>query len=70
MAPVWFARDNDDILVIGRKHSSWVRNILANPKVSLVIDDPSPPQAKVNVSGEAKVLEGPVIEGRWVKIAA
>jgi PPOX class probable F420-dependent enzyme len=69
VTPVWFAREGDSILVIGRKHSSWVKNILNNPKVSLVIDDPDPPQPKVHVSGEAKVLEGPVVNGRWVEIA-
>ena len=69
VAPVWFARDKGSILVIGRKHSRWVRNILADPKVSVVIDDPSPPQAKVNLSGKANILEGPVVKGRWVKIA-
>jgi general stress protein 26 len=69
VAPMWFAHEDNNILVIGRKHSSWVQNILRNPKVSLVIDDPISPQPKIHITGTAKVLEGPVVEGRWIEIA-
>lgn len=69
VAPMWFAREDNNIIVIGRKHSRWVKNILKNPRVSLVIDDPHPPQPKVHVTAEAKVIEGPVVNGKWVEIA-
>lgn len=69
VTPMWFAREGNNILVIGRKHSSWVKNILRNPKVALVIDDPNPPQAKLHVWGKAKKLEGPIVNGKWVEIA-
>ncbi|MDG6990071.1 MAG: pyridoxamine 5'-phosphate oxidase family protein [Nitrososphaerota archaeon] len=69
VTPAWFAYEKGRILLVGRKHSSWVKNILKNKKVSLVIDDPDPPQPKVHVTGEAQVLEGPVVNGKWVKIA-
>ncbi len=69
VTPMWFAHEGNNILVIGRKHSSWVQNVKHNPKVALVIDDPNPPQPKVHVWGEAKFLEGPVVNGRWVEVA-
>ena len=69
VAPMWFAREGNNILVIGRKHSSWVANVLRDPRVAVVIDDPAPPQAKVHIWAKAKKLEGPTVKGRWVEIA-
>jgi|BEDMetMinimDraft_2_1075160.scaffolds.fasta_scaffold01427_3 nitroimidazol reductase NimA-like FMN-containing flavoprotein (pyridoxamine 5'-phosphate oxidase superfamily) len=66
---VWFAYKNNLIYVIGRMRSEWVSHILNNPRVHVLIDEYTPPYARVHITATAKVIEGPVVDGKWVDIA-
>ena len=72
VTPVWFeyVPDRKVFYIIGRKHSHYVDYIRTDPRVSLSIDMPKAPSARVLVQGKAAIIEGPIgREGRWVEIA-
>jgi len=69
VAPVWFAYKDNMIYLVGREKAEWVKNILANPRVHLLIDEYNPPYARIHIISTAKVIEGPVVGGSWVEIA-
>jgi general stress protein 26 len=53
IAPVYFKYDNGDIVMGTQDISRKVRNIKRNPKVTLLIDNQTPPWKGVLIYGEA-----------------
>lgn len=71
VVPAWFEWDADEgaFWFIARERSAWAKHIVANPKVAVSIDDEAAPYRKVQVQGEAEIIEEPNIGGAWVPIA-
>ena len=57
--PVWFALDGDDILINFGQDTVKGRNLLADPRATVVVEDPAPPFAFVSVEGVADLLSDP-----------
>ena len=58
VAPIWIALDDDDSLVFTTGADTVKgRNILADPRVSLCVDDQRPPFAFVVIEGRAEISE-------------
>ena len=66
VVPVWYYWDGKSCYVVGRKKASWVADIKSEPRVSIVIDDATPPYPKVIMEGKAKVV-GTTLED-WIDI--
>lgn len=64
IAPVYFKYDNGDIVMGTQDISRKVRNIKRNPKVTLLIDNQSPPWKGVLIYGEAELDYEDVIAKR------
>jgi PPOX class probable F420-dependent enzyme len=57
-APVWFALDGDDTVVFMTGAGTVKgRNILAEPRVAICVDDGHPPFAFVVIEGTAEISE-------------
>ena len=56
-APVWFLWDGEQIIVYSRPNTAKVRNVAANPRVSLVIDDTRGGGDVIRVEGTAAIAE-------------
>lgn len=57
-SPVWFLWDADEFLVYAQPHSWKVRNIRANPKVSLHLNSDEQGGRVVTFEGSARFAEG------------
>lgn len=55
VAPVWFLMDSDDVVLSTGEDTVKGRNLQADPRVSLSVDDQSPPYAFVVLSGIARL---------------
>ena len=65
VVPVWYHWDGSAFWIVGRKKSRWAEFLEADPRVSLVIDEPVPPIRKVICDGKAEMIEkgiGPFLE--------
>ncbi|MFF9911577.1 PPOX class F420-dependent oxidoreductase [Streptomyces sp. NPDC013457] len=54
---VWVARDGDDLLISSQDGRRKVRNIQADPRVSLLVYDVEDPQLYAEIRGTATVTE-------------
>ena len=66
VVPVWYDWDGKYCYVVGRKKSSWVKNIERDPRVTILIDGADPPYPKVILEGKAEII-GEEAED-WVEI--
>jgi PPOX class probable F420-dependent enzyme len=57
VVPIWFVLDGDDIVLTTGADTVKGRNIRRDGRVSLCVDDESPPYSFVMVEGEATVGE-------------
>lgn len=64
IAPVYFKYDNGDIIMGTQDVSHKVRNIKANPQVTVLIDNQSPPFKGVLIYGSAELEYEDVIAKR------
>jgi Pyridoxamine 5'-phosphate oxidase len=65
VVPLWYHWDGESFWVVGRKRSEWAHYLVADPRVSLVVDEPEPPIRKVICEGTAVIVEaavGPYLE--------
>jgi hypothetical protein len=69
VVPTWFEYADGGYYIIPRERSAWARYVQHDGRVSLCIDENEPPQRRVLVKGEARVVEEPNVGGRWVEIA-
>jgi hypothetical protein len=60
IVPVWYHWDGAAFWVVARERSEWAHYLAADPRVSLVVDEPTPPIRKVICEGTATVAETPV----------
>ncbi len=64
MAPVIFKYENGEFIIGTADANRRVRNIMRNPAVSLLIDDPAPPFKAVLVYGKAELDHNDVLQKR------
>lgn len=57
-SPVWFLWEEDEFLVYAQPHSWKVRNIRANPQVSLHLNSDAEGGQVVTFEGSARIAEG------------
>jgi len=62
LVPVWFLWDGDTVLVYSQPDNQKVRNLRANPQVTLAIDDTKGGGDVVLVEGEATLADAPATE--------
>ncbi|MEV8585823.1 PPOX class F420-dependent oxidoreductase [Streptomyces sp. NPDC051180] len=71
VVPVWFVLDGDDFVFNTGKGTVKGRNLARDGRVSLCVDDDTPPFAFVTLSGRAEITEEPAELLRWAtRIAA
>jgi nitroimidazol reductase NimA-like FMN-containing flavoprotein (pyridoxamine 5'-phosphate oxidase superfamily) len=68
VVPTWFQFKDGGFYIIPRERSAWARMLERDPRCYLTIDEPDTLR-KVMVKGEAEMIEGPNVGGRWVEIA-
>ena len=61
--PVWHEYDDRHFYVASWGGSKWANYLLANPRVSLTIDEPWPPMRRVSAHGFAQPLENDDLPG-------
>jgi DNA-binding IclR family transcriptional regulator/nitroimidazol reductase NimA-like FMN-containing flavoprotein (pyridoxamine 5'-phosphate oxidase superfamily) len=61
--PVWHEYDQSDFYVASWGGSKWADYLVANPRVSLTIDEPWPPLRRVSAQGSAQPLENDDLPG-------
>jgi PPOX class probable F420-dependent enzyme len=67
--PVWYEYRNGKIYIVARKRSEYVKHVINDKRVAVLIDRPEPPYTRVLILGNAKIVEGPATKGKWVEIA-
>lgn len=65
VAPVWFDLDGDDLVFSTSERSVKGRNLIADPRLSICVDDDQPPFAFVIVEGKAQLSRDPVALRTW-----
>ncbi|MGH3692657.1 MAG: PPOX class F420-dependent oxidoreductase [Pseudonocardiaceae bacterium] len=65
VAPVWFDLDGDDFVFSTGERSVKGRNLIADPRLSICVDDERPPFAFVLVQGKAELSRDPVALREW-----
>jgi hypothetical protein len=75
--PVWYQWDGEAFLVVGRKHSAWVQDLIRDPRCAICVEElePVPPSGanrKVLAQCTAEVVEGPAVAAgsKWAAVAA
>lgn len=63
--PVWFHWDGSQFWIVASPGSAWAAYLSADPRVSLCIDEPESLR-RVMCQGEAHLVEGSTVNGRWV----
>jgi nitroimidazol reductase NimA-like FMN-containing flavoprotein (pyridoxamine 5'-phosphate oxidase superfamily) len=74
--PVWYQWNGEAFLVVGRKRSTWVHDLMREPRCAICIEElePVPPAGanrKVLAQCTAEIVEGPVVAAgsRWEAVA-
>ncbi|MFK0224559.1 PPOX class F420-dependent oxidoreductase [Streptomyces sp. NPDC090303] len=65
VVPVWFLLDGDDLVFNTGKHTVKGRNLARDDRVSLCVDDDTPPFAYVSLRGRAEISEDPAELRLW-----
>ncbi|MFC9593556.1 PPOX class F420-dependent oxidoreductase [Streptomyces sp. NPDC056944] len=65
VVPVWFLLDGDDLVFNTGKGTVKGRNLARDGRVSLCVDDDTPPFAYVSLRGRAEISEDPVELRHW-----
>src|SRR5689334_24946798 len=55
--PTWYIRDGEDFVFTTWHTTVKARNLAADPRASLVVQDPEPPYSYVTVEGMAAVID-------------
>jgi PPOX class probable F420-dependent enzyme len=56
VVPVWFIHEDGKILITPRKHSAFLANLRADPRVAITIDEDAGRYRKVLLEGKAAIL--------------
>jgi PPOX class probable F420-dependent enzyme len=65
VVPVWFLLDGDDVVFTTGGESLKYKNMKRDPRVSIAIDDQTPPYSYVMIEGTASFSEDPEELLRW-----
>ncbi|WP_426368189.1 PPOX class F420-dependent oxidoreductase [Streptomyces sp. E-08] len=65
VVPVWFLLDGDDLVFNTGKGTVKGRNLARDGRVSLCVDDDTPPFAYVSLRGRAEISEEPAELRHW-----
>ncbi|MFE5944950.1 PPOX class F420-dependent oxidoreductase [Streptomyces sp. NPDC056480] len=65
VVPVWFLLDGDEFVFNTGKETVKGRNLARDGRVSLCVDDDTPPFAFVSLSGHAELTENPDDLRHW-----
>jgi Pyridoxamine 5'-phosphate oxidase len=57
VVPVWYHWDGAAFWIVGRAKSEWCQYMADDPRVSLVVDEPTAPIRKVICEGRAEIIE-------------
>ena len=63
--PIWFIRQDDEILFTPRGPSVFLANIRRDPRVGLSIDEDPLPYRKVTVQGDARIVHDVGNDDEW-----
>ena len=70
VAPIWFTLDGDQLLFTTWHTTAKANNIRHNPRISLCVDDETPPFAFVKVDGTAEFHDDLELLQRWATVIA
>ena len=56
VSPVWYLWDGSAFLVVGKEHTSYIRNLRRDPRCGVLVDNPGLPYKRVSVLGTAEFL--------------
>ncbi|MGK5556665.1 PPOX class F420-dependent oxidoreductase [Actinomadura kijaniata] len=65
VTPIWFVLDGDDLLFTTYGRGVKANALKRDPRVSLCVDDQTPPYSYVMIEGEAALTEDPDETLRW-----
>lgn len=65
VAPVWFDLDGGDLVFTTGERSVKGRNLIADPRLSICVDDERPPFAFVLIQGKAELSRDPEALREW-----
>jgi PPOX class probable F420-dependent enzyme len=65
VVPIWFIRQDDDLLFTPRGPSVFLANIRRDPRVGLSIDEDALPYRKVTVRGAARIVHDLGADDEW-----
>ena len=57
VAPIWFVLDGDDLIFTTGRDTVKGRNLTRDPRVSISIDDQTPPYSFITIFGTATISE-------------
>jgi PPOX class probable F420-dependent enzyme len=67
VVPIWFELDGDDLVFTTWHTSVKAKNMVLEPRVSLCVDEESPPYAFVMVEGTVSMSEEPGELAYWAR---
>ena len=56
VSPVWYEWDGESFLVVGKERTSYVRNLLRDPRCGVLVENATLPYKRVSVLGVAEFL--------------
>jgi PPOX class probable F420-dependent enzyme len=65
VTPIWFHLDGDEIVFTTWHATIKAANLRRDPRVSLCVDDETPPYAYVIVTGNARIIDDPQLLANW-----
>ncbi|CNG10707.1 Conserved hypothetical protein (pyridoxamine 5'-phosphate oxidase?) [Mycobacterium tuberculosis] len=65
VTPIWFVLDGDDVLFNTSRHSVKGRVLARDPRLSICVDDQTPPFSYVQIQAEAALVEDLDEMRRW-----
>jgi PPOX class probable F420-dependent enzyme len=70
LAPIWFVLDGDDLVLTTGEDTMKGRALRRDPRVSLCIDDSTPPFSFVDIEGHAELSRDPDELRLWATVLA
>jgi hypothetical protein len=67
LTPVWYTLDGERVVFQTPGSSVKVRHIRRDPRITLFVDDETPPFAYVTIEGTAEVVQSPAETRNWVE---